>query len=54
MALRGRYDAKVVNRDFDGDPNKISEMDALVSYLQMLGTGLDEDAADAADAHGGH
>ena len=41
VALRGRYDAKVVNRDFDGDPNKISEMDALVAYLQMLGTTVD-------------
>ncbi|WP_299015299.1 cytochrome-c oxidase, cbb3-type subunit II [uncultured Caulobacter sp.] len=40
-ALRTRYDAKVVNRDFDGDPNKISEMDALVAYLQMLGTLVD-------------
>ena len=40
-ALRGRYGAKVVNRDFDGDPDKITEMDALVSYLQMLGTQVD-------------
>ncbi|OYX04118.1 MAG: cytochrome-c oxidase, cbb3-type subunit II [Caulobacter vibrioides] len=41
VALRGRYDAKVVNRDFDGDPNKVTEMDALVAYLQMLGTTVD-------------
>ncbi|PIB92277.1 cytochrome-c oxidase, cbb3-type subunit II [Caulobacter sp. FWC2] len=41
VALRGRYGAKVVNRDFDGDPDKITEMDALVSYLQMLGTQVD-------------
>ncbi|WP_297510436.1 cytochrome-c oxidase, cbb3-type subunit II [uncultured Caulobacter sp.] len=41
VALRGRYGAKVVNRDFDGDPNKITEMDALVAYLQMLGTLVD-------------
>lgn len=41
VGLRGRYGAKVVNRDFDGDPNKISEMDALVAYLQMLGTLVD-------------
>lgn len=41
VGLRARYGAKVVNRDFDGDPNKISEMDALVAYLQMLGTLVD-------------
>uniref|UniRef100_B0SVU7 Cytochrome c oxidase, cbb3-type, subunit II n=1 Tax=Caulobacter sp. (strain K31) TaxID=366602 RepID=B0SVU7_CAUSK len=40
-ALRKRYGAKVVNRDFDGDPEKITEMDALVAYLQMLGTLVD-------------
>ena len=28
-------------RDFDGNPNKLSEMDALISYLQMLGTLVD-------------
>ena len=27
--------------DFDGDPTKVTEMDALVSYLQMLGTLVD-------------
>ena len=27
--------------DFDGNPNKLSEMDALVAYLQMLGTLVD-------------
>lgn len=41
VALRGRYGEKIVNRDFDGDPNKITEMDALVAYLQMLGTMVD-------------
>lgn len=41
VGLRERYGAKVVNRDFDGDPNKITEMDALVAYLQMLGTMVD-------------
>lgn len=41
VALRGRYGAKVANRDFDGDPDRISEMDALVAYLQMLGTQVD-------------
>ena len=27
--------------DFDGDPKKLTEMDALVAYLQMLGTLVD-------------
>ena len=37
-ALQKRYGGKVNTRDFDGNPNKVSEMDALVSYLQVLGT----------------
>lgn len=41
VALRARYGAKVVNRDFDGDPDKITEMDAAIAYLQMLGTLVD-------------
>lgn len=28
-------------RDFDGDPSQITEMDALIAYLQMLGTLVD-------------
>ncbi len=32
-------------RDFDGNPDMISEMDALVSYLQVLGTMVDFNAA---------
>lgn len=28
-------------RDFDGDPDNLTEMDALVAYLQMLGTLVD-------------
>jgi len=28
-------------RDFDGNPNRLTEMDALVAYLQMLGTLVD-------------
>ena len=27
-------------RDFDGNPNRISEADALIAYLQMLGTSV--------------
>jgi len=33
--------------DFDGDPARITEMDALVAYLQMLGTLVDFTAYDA-------
>ncbi len=39
-ALAERY-PKVAIRDFDGNPNRITEMDALVAYLQMLGTLVD-------------
>jgi cytochrome c oxidase cbb3-type subunit 2 len=39
--LQQRYGAKAVARDFDGDPSRITEMDALVAYLQMLGTLVD-------------
>ena len=30
-----------VARDFDGDPARITEMDALIAYMQMLGTLVD-------------
>jgi cytochrome c oxidase cbb3-type subunit 2 len=33
--------------DFDGDPKRITEMDALVAYLQMLGTLVDFTTYDA-------
>ncbi|MBN8530235.1 MAG: cytochrome-c oxidase, cbb3-type subunit II [Alphaproteobacteria bacterium] len=33
-----RYGKKVNVRDFDGQPGFVSEMDALVAYLQVLGT----------------
>jgi cytochrome c oxidase cbb3-type subunit 2 len=39
--LRQRYGSKVAARDFDGQPNMVSEMDALVAYLQKLGTDID-------------
>ena len=32
---------KAVARDFGGKPGQITEMDALVAYLQMLGTLVD-------------
>ena len=40
-SLKTRYGAKVSQRDFDGDPRRITEMDALVAYLQVLGTMVD-------------
>jgi len=39
-ALAGRY-PKAMARDYDGDPARLTEMDALVAYLQMLGTLVD-------------
>ena len=36
--IRGRYDERVNVRNFDGNPDMVSEMDALVAYLQVLGT----------------
>ena len=44
--LAGRY-PKVQQRDFDGNPGRLTEMDALVAYLQMLGTLVDVNAAAA-------
>jgi cytochrome c oxidase cbb3-type subunit 2 len=45
-ALQKRY-PKAQVRQFDGDPSFISEMDALVAYLQMLGTLVDFASFDA-------
>jgi cytochrome c oxidase cbb3-type subunit 2 len=36
--LKARYGAKVNARDFDGNPKFVSEQDALIAYLQVLGT----------------
>lgn len=41
--LSQRY-GKVQVRDFDGDPKRLTEMDALVAYLQVLGTMVDFDS----------
>jgi len=41
-ALLERY-PKAQVRDFDGDPEVVSELDALIAYLQMLGTLVDFD-----------
>ena len=44
--LMKRY-PKAQARDFDGDPKRLTEMDALVAYLQMLGTLVDTKKAAA-------
>ncbi len=46
--IRTRYGEKVNIRDFDGDPGRVTEMDAMVAYLQMLGTLVDAEALRAA------
>lgn len=38
--LQKRYPNAIV-RDFDGNPRQITEADALIAYLQMLGTQVD-------------
>lgn len=45
-ALKARY-PKAQVRDFDGNPAKVTEMDAVISYLQMLGTLVDREKAKA-------
>ncbi len=37
-AVRERYGDHIAVRTFDGDPSRLTEMDALVAYLQSLGT----------------
>jgi len=39
--VKKRYGTKVQQRDFDGNPQRLSEMDALIAYLQVLGTMVD-------------
>ncbi|MBP6010595.1 MAG: cytochrome-c oxidase, cbb3-type subunit II [Alphaproteobacteria bacterium] len=39
-AFQKRY-AKAEVRDFDGNPKQVTEMDAMIAYLQMLGTLVD-------------
>jgi cytochrome c oxidase cbb3-type subunit 2 len=39
--LLERYGDKVNARDFDGNPKIVSELDALIAYLQVLGTLVD-------------
>jgi len=44
--LEERY-PKAQIRDYDGDPSRVTELDALIAYLQMLGTLVDVDSAAA-------
>lgn len=44
--IEARY-PKAKLGDFDGDPTKLTEMDALIAYLQMLGTLVDFSAYNA-------
>ncbi len=46
-ALLARY-PKAKTGDFDGDPTALTEMDALIAYLQMLGTLVDFKSYDEA------
>ena len=46
--LLQRY-PKAQVRDFDGNPKMVSEMDALIAYLQMLGTLVDFTSYDPAE-----
>lgn len=47
-AIAGR-DGTVVIRDFDGQPGEPTEMDALIAYLQVLGTMVDFSTYEAED-----
>lgn len=49
-ALLARYPKAKVG-DFDGDPKQLTEMDALVAYLQMLGTLVDFSTYDDASGY---
>jgi len=48
--VEARYPKAKVG-DFDGDPQKLTEMDALVAYLQMLGTLVDFSTYDDATGY---
>ena len=54
-AMLARYteasgrEGTILVRDYDGDPDRITEMDALVAYLQMTGTLVDFSVYEADD-----
>ncbi len=45
-AFQARYPGAVM-RDFDGDPDRVTELDAMIAYLQALGTMVDFDEYEA-------
>jgi cytochrome c oxidase cbb3-type subunit 2 len=47
--VKTRYGSKVNQRDFDGEPQRITEMDALIAYLQVTGTMVDFKTYKASD-----
>ena len=47
--LTERYN-KVTARDWDGKPDEITELDALIAYMQMLGTLVDFETFDVDEA----
>ena len=48
--LQDRYGEDVNARDFDGQPKQLTEMDAMIAYLQVLGTMVDFDTLPKAEA----
>lgn len=48
--VQKRYGEKINARDFDGNSVYVSEMDALIAYLQQLGTQVDFNAGAAMEA----
>ena len=40
-----RYGERTAARDFDGQPKTVTEMDAIIAYLQVLGTMVDFESA---------
>ena len=47
--LRRRYGPNVIQGDFDGDPARLTKLDALIAYLQVLGTMVDFRTYEAED-----
>jgi cytochrome c oxidase cbb3-type subunit II len=57
MAVLRRLGHPYTDEDIAAAPGRLEglrEIDALIAYLQMLGTGFDPAAAEAETAHGGH
>ncbi|MCI4660826.1 MAG: cytochrome-c oxidase, cbb3-type subunit II [Neomegalonema sp.] len=50
-AVLERYGENVQGRAFDGDPSDVTELDAMIAYLQMLGTLVDFSTYEPATDH---